>query len=242
MLFRRKKPTDSLTAPKGTIPLDLGGLPVRPSPRARRMGLRVEARTGDVVFTWPLKGRISVERALKFIEENRGWIERQQSRKTPAQPFAPGTVLTVAGVPVTIHPAGGRGLTRIEGNVLLVHGQPEHVSRRVKDFLKKEALATLQRLTDEKSVSLKLKPLAIRILDPRSRWGSCGPDGRIMYSWRLILAPVQVMDYVVAHEVAHRIHLNHSRRFWALCASLTADASGSRHWLRQQGRLLMAAG
>lgn len=242
MLFRRKKLTDSAAAPKGIIPPELGGLPVRPSPRARRMGLRVEARTGDVVFTWPLKGRISVDRALRFIEENRSWIERQQNRKTPAQPFAPGTVLTVAGRAVTIHHAAGRGLTRIEGDVLLVHGQPEHISRRVKDFLKKEALQTLQRLTDEKSAHLNLKPLGIRILDPRSRWGSCGPDGRIMYSWRLILAPHEVMDYVVAHEVAHRVHLNHSRRFWALCASMTADASASRAWLRQQGRLLMAAG
>ena len=112
----------------------------------------------------------------------------------------------------------------------------------MRDFLKAEALDRLTALTDQKAAALKLPLKSIRILDPKTRWGSCGPDGRIMYSWRILFAPVEVMDYLVAHEVAHRVHLNHSRRFWAVCASLTENAGQSRRWLRKQGRNLLRYG
>ena len=78
------------------------------------------------------------------------------------------------------------------------------------------------------------------MIDPKTRWGSCAPDGSMMFSWRLILAPPDVLDYVVAHEVAHRIHMNHSPKFWALCASLTADAGEAKRWLKKNGHALMA--
>lgn len=206
------------------------------------MGLRVDARSGDVVFTWPLKSRLTVEKALRFIEENRGWINKQRAAATKPVPFAAGTVLHVAGMPVVIRHDGGRGVTRIEGSDLIVHGRPEHLPRRVKDFLKKAATERLTALTHEKSRALGLKPASVRILDPRSRWGSCGPDGRIMYSWRLLLAPYEVMDYVVAHEVSHRIHLNHSRRFWKQCIDLAPHSARARRWLRQHGRVLLGYG
>lgn len=241
MLLVRPKPAAKPQA-AGLIPLEIGGLRVRPSTRARRMGLRVDARLGEVVFTWPVKSRITAEKALRFIEQNRGWIEKHRKAAAPAQVFAAGLQLAIAGRNVTITPVAGRGVTRLEGDALLVHGAPEHLARRVKDFLKTEAARYLQRLTDDKSAALGLKPVAIRIADPRSRWGSCTPDGRIMYSWRLILAPPGVMDYVAAHEVAHRIHLNHGRKFWALCDDLAADMSGSRHWLKTEGRQLMGFG
>lgn len=233
----KQKPTNN-----AVIPADIGGLRVRPSAKARRMGLRVDARTGDVVFTWPLKSRITPEKALRFIEENRGWIAKQHSVRPQAKPFAPGTVLHVAGVPCVIRHETGRGLTRIEGSDLIVHGRAEHLPRRVKDFLKKVAAEKLTALTHEKSRVLGLKPASVRILDPRSRWGSCAPDGRIMYSWRLLLAPYEVMDYVVAHEVSHRVHLNHSKKFWRQCLALAPHSGRARRWLRQQGRTLLSYG
>ncbi|HYD18244.1 MAG TPA: SprT family zinc-dependent metalloprotease [Patescibacteria group bacterium] len=235
MFIRSRKPTEA-----ATIPLEIGGLRVRPSARAKRMGLRVEARTGDVVFTWPLKSRLTPDRALKFIEDNRGWIAQQKSQAVAPKIFAPGAVVPVGGKNYTIVHAAGRGLTRFEDDRLIVHGQPEHVARRVKDFLKGVALDTLTRLTQEKSASLGLKNASVRILDPKSRWGSCAPGGRIMYSWRLILAPYAVMDYVVAHEVAHRVHMDHSRQFWRVCVTLAPKSRECRAWLRREGRELLA--
>jgi predicted metal-dependent hydrolase len=237
MLFRLKQ---RLTKPP--IPPDVGGVRVKPSSRARRFSLRVDAKAGDVVFMWPLKSRVSLERALRFVETHRGWIEDQRRKAGEAIPFAPGVTLHVGGIPCVIEHAGGRGLTRLEEGKLVVHGRPEHMPRRVRDFLKGEAARILKEMSDKKAATLGLPPVSIRILDPKTRWGSCGPDGRLMYSWRLLLAPPEVMDYVVAHEVAHRVHLNHSRRFWALCASLTSDAVSSRRWLRQNGCRLLAYG
>ncbi|MDF3024098.1 MAG: hypothetical protein K0R10_1459 [Alphaproteobacteria bacterium] len=237
MFFRSKKPTDT-----ALIPNDIGGIRVKPSARARRMGLRVEAKTGEVIFTWPLKGRISHARALQFVETNRGWIEKQTSRAIPKKLFAPGTTVSIAGMDYTIVHAAGRGVTRLEDDRLIVHGQPEHLARRIRDFLKSHAEEILTMLTHEKSRSLGLKPAAVRVMDPKSRWGSCGPDGRIMYSWRLILAPYDVMDYVVAHEVSHRVHMDHSRKFWRVCIELAPESKQLRQWLRSHGRELLAYG
>ena len=241
MWFRRQKPKPK-AVPIQTIPLDVGGVRVKPSSRARRISLRVDGKAGDVVFTWPLKYRVSLDKALRFVEEHRGWINDQRRHAAAPVPFAAGTVLPLAGKSYTIEHRPGRGLTHFEDDRLVVHGGAEHTSRRVRDFLKAEAYRLLKDLSDQKAAALKLPPVSIRILDPKTRWGSCGPDGRLMYSWRILFAPPEVMDYLVAHEVAHRVHLNHSRRFWALCASLTGDAGQSRRWLRTQGRQLLRYG
>ncbi|MEZ0262130.1 MAG: M48 family metallopeptidase [Alphaproteobacteria bacterium] len=237
--FRQKpKPTD-----KTVIPADLGGVRVKPAPRARRLSLRVDVRMGDVVLCWPLKSRISAEKALRFIAENQGWIDIQRNRAIQRKPFGAGDIVPVAGVDHVIEHRLGRGVTRLEQGRLIVHGRPEHMSRRVRDFLKEEAERVLQELSNEKATQIDLPPVAVRILDPKSRWGSCGPDGKIMYSWRLLLAPYEVMDYVVAHEVAHRVHMNHSKRFWTLCAELSeGDYRACRRWLRSHARLLQSYG
>ena len=239
MWFRQKqKPID-----KPVIPADLGGVRVKPAPRARRLSLRVDVRMGDVVLCWPLKGRISAENALRFIAENQGWINNQRSRATRRKPFGAGDTVPVAGVNHIIEHRPGRGVTRLERGKLIVHGRPEHMSRRVRDFLKEEAERVLQALSNDKALELGLPPVAVRILDPKSRWGSCGPDGKIMYSWRLLLAPYEVMDYVVAHEVAHRVHHNHGRKFWALCEELASgEYKSCRKWLRAHAQLLQSYG
>ncbi len=207
------------------------------------MSLRVDARAGDVVLTWPLKSRLSVEKALRFIDQHRGWIATQRSNTTARKPFAAGSIVPVAGIDYTIEHRPGRGATRFEDDKIIVHGQPEHINRRVRDFLKEEAARVLQQLSNHKGADIDLPPVAVRILDPKSRWGSCGPDGKIMYSWRLLLAPPAVMDYVVAHEVAHRVHMNHGRRFWALCADLAAgEVKICRQWLRANARFLQSYG
>jgi hypothetical protein len=224
---------------KTAVPLEISGIRVRLSTRARRMSLRIEARSGEIVLVFPPRG--SEKNAARFIESNRSWIEKQKAKKSilPRQKIASGTTLSILGQTYIVEHVSGRGLTRIMNGKIIVHGDLAHLQRRLHDFLKSEATRILTAATAEKTAVLGLKMAEVRLRDPKTRWGSCGPDGRIMFSWRLILAPPAVMDYVVAHEVAHRIHMNHSRKFWTLCASLTTKAAESRRWLKTNSHLLM---
>lgn len=229
-----------------SVPADIAGVPLRVSTRARRMSLRVEAKSGQVVLTVPQRKNWTAKMqmaAQQFVDDNRDWIARQAGAMAQADKIdlVPGAVLEIMGEAVTLRHLPGRGVTRRDGNSLIVCGQPEYFARRVRDCLKTLALDTLTAATHEKSRKLGLPPRAVTVRDPASRWGSCGPDGRIMYSWRLVLAPPAVMDYVVAHEVAHRVHLDHSRAFWRLCLSLCDNGDGlaSKRWLRRHGASVM---
>lgn len=220
------------------VPAEIGGVRVKPSHRARRMTLRLDMKQGDIILTWP-RGA-SEQAALRFIERNRDWIESRR-RKLPApKDFSEGEVISVHGQEYKIVRRDGRGLTALEEGQLIIHCRVEHLPRRIKDFLKQKAHEVLEKVVAEKLSDINKKPTGLRVIDPKTRWGSCGPDGKLMFSWRLILAPPEVLDYIVAHEVAHRIHMNHSRKFWALCASLTTNAGASRRWLRANGNELMA--
>ncbi len=219
-------------------PAEIAGVRVKASQRARRMALRVDAKIGDVVLTWP-RGA-SEHGALRFIESNRDWIEQHRRKIPVAKHFSEGEVIPVYGRDFRIVRRDGRGVTTLTDDTLVVHSRPEHLERRIKNFLKETAEEVLSDIAAQKQDQLNLKSKPLRVIDPRTRWGSCSPDGRMMFSWRLILAPPHVLDYVVAHEVAHRVHMNHSRKFWALCASLTDDAGASRRWLKKNGSALMS--
>lgn len=233
-------------APQAPVPTEIAGVPVRVSTRARRMSLRVEAKTGQVVLTVPQRKNWTAKMqaaAQSFVADNRDWIAKQAGAAAAAEKIdlVPGTVLEILGEPVTLVHLPGRGITRRDGGQLIVCGQPEYFARRVRDYLKTLALDTLSAATHEKARRLGLPPRDVTVRDPASRWGSCGPDGRIMYSWRLVLAPPVVMDYVVAHEVAHRVHLDHSRAFWRLCLSLcdTGEGLAAKRWLKRHGATVM---
>ena len=228
----------SLFSPKNKIvPAEVGGVRVKPSVRARRLSLRIDARAGDVVLVWPR--RASEKSALQFVCENRRWIETQKSRLTGERLLQAGDKVSVRGCDYVIEHRSGRGVTRFEGDAIVVHGDIAHFPRRLRDFLKKESRRVLTECAREKTRELNLYFKSLRVIDPNTRWGSCGHDGRLMFSWRLILAPEDVLDYVVAHEIAHLVHMNHSKKFWALCASLTKDAAASRRWLREHGMRLL---
>jgi predicted metal-dependent hydrolase len=225
--------------PSPPPPAEISGVRIRPSKRARRISLRLDARTGEVVLVLP--PRASQGYALRFIEKHRDWIERQRARKPAAAATGPGSTLAILGRDYVVTHAPGRGATRIEGDRLIVHGDVAHLPRRLRDFLKKEAERILTEAAREKTARLGLKMHPVRIRDPKTRWGSCGRDGRLMFSWRLLLAPESVLDYIVAHEVAHRVHMNHRKKFWALCAELTeSDVAASRRWLRTHGQALIS--
>lgn len=228
--LRKKAPVEA--------PAEIAGIRVKPSSRARRMSLKVDPKIGDIVLIW--SPGASERTALNFIESNRGWIEQHRRRLPPPRRFAEGEVIPVYGRDFRIVRKEGRGTAQLREGELVIHGRPEHLARRVKDFLKETAKDVLADIAAQKQDELGLKTKEIRVIDPKTRWGSCAPDGRLMFSWRLIMAPPEVLDYLVAHEVAHRVHMNHSRKFWALCASLTNNAAASRRWLRKNGNTLMS--
>lgn len=236
-MFGLLKKTVPVAARK-PVPSEIDGVRVKPSARARRMSLRLDVKLGDVVLVWPK--RASEAGARRFIEKNKEWIAQSRRKATPPQVFAEGGVISVQGQDFVIVRRDGRGVARLEGDALIVHGKPEYLHRRVKDFLKAQARAVLEESAARKQEQLGLVPKTIRVIDPRTRWGSCAPDGRLMFSWRLILAPPPVLDYLVAHEVAHRVHMNHGRRFWALCDSLAENAGAARRWLKKNGVALMS--
>lgn len=207
------------------------------SSRARRFSLRVSRLDGKVTLSMPLRAREG--EALAFLKGNEDWL-RQTLQAMPAaalRPVGHGAVIPVEGADLILTPATGRGV-RVEGDRLLVPGDPATAGPRVAAWLKVLARDRLATASTRYAglVGRRYSSLAIR--DTRSRWGSCSPDGRLMYSWRLILAPPPVLDYVAAHEVAHLVELNHSAAYWRVVTGICPDWKRHRDWLKTQGSSL----
>ena len=203
--------------------------------RARRMRLAVDLRDGRVKLTLP--PRASLKKALAWAEEQRGWIATQQARLPEGQPLAPGATIPLAGREVTIawSDTGPRTL-RLDGDQLICGGSLEGLARRVERWLKAEALRVLSADTAEYAARAGVVVTRVSVGDPKGRWGSCASSGAIRYSWRLILAPPMVRRATVAHEVAHRIHMNHSAAFHqAVAALFEGEPDAAREWLRRNG-------
>jgi predicted metal-dependent hydrolase len=215
---------------------------VQRHPRARRYTLRVRERDRAVVMTMPPRG--SLRQARDFAERNVAWIAARLKRLPPPVPFAEGVCVPVRGVEHRIeHRPHARGAAWIEAGAdgvprLCVAGRREHVARRVADFLKREARRDLAQATRRHAAALGVAVGRIGVRDSVSRWGSCSHDGALSYSWRLVLAPPFVLDYLAAHEVAHCVELNHSPRFWAVVDRLTAERRRAEAWLKANGNSL----
>jgi predicted metal-dependent hydrolase len=222
----------------------IGETPVRlkVSPRARRMRLSVDPRTRCVLLTVPR--RVSQRRALAWASGHRAWIEKALADIPLASAFAPGASVPLQGEPHLIDwdAARPRRIERAESR-LIAGGPLDGLERRILRWLKAEALDLLRRETAEFAAKAGVTVARIGIGDPVSRWGSCSSSGAIRYSWRLILAPDFVRRATVAHEVAHRVHLNHGREFHAFLAELLgADPKPARAWLKREGAALHRIG
>lgn len=215
-----------------------GDIPVllRRSARARRMTLRVTRAEGQVVLTLPMRASLSEGRA--FAESRADWLRRVRADLPQAQIVAPGVLLPVEGRLLRITPAPLRS-TRAEGDLLLVP-ETRPTGASVAAFLKHLAHTRLVAASDRHAMQLGRGFRSISLRDTRSRWGSCTHDGRLMFSWRLAMAPPEVLDYVAAHEVAHLAHMDHSPAFWAATGRLVPDWQMHRAWLRQNGPDLLA--
>lgn len=214
---------------------------VRRHPRARRVSLRTDPVAGGVVLVLPRRASLSA--GIGFARSQARWIRGRLAQLPPPTPFAPGATLEILGERVAIvHEPGRRGPTRRSGHTLLVHGDEAFVARRVRDWLRSLARSELAARALRCAALIGRDIESIRIADTRSRWGSCAPGGRLSFCWRLVLAPPQIVDYVVAHEVAHLRHLDHSQRFWQVVEQLTPHRAEAQLWLRRHGARLLRAG
>lgn len=208
---------------------------------ARRYTIRVREATRDIVLTMPPRGKLS--RARSFAERNVAWITMRLKRLPGPVPFADGQTIPLRGVPHRIvHRPQARGTVWTEqtpdGALLCVAGKTSHVARRIRDYLKQEARRDFQAASRHYAATLDVTIRSISIRDTASRWGSCSYNGALSFSWRIILAPPLVLDYLAAHEVAHRIELNHSKRYWKVVDSIFAERARAEKWLRTQGTSL----
>ena len=220
----------------------IGGQPIplniRVNPRARRIIVKVHPSTGEVAVIAP--SARAVNPAIDFARAERDWIAQRLAKIRPVVPFAAGSVLPYRGVEHVIRWSADKlGLVRLEPDAarptIRVCGGLEFVSRRMEDWFKRQARAHLNRKVDIYAEALGVRVKRVTIRDGASRWGSCSSTGALSFSWRLIMAPPFVLDYVAAHEVAHLREMNHGARFWRLVDRLVDDAPAAQDWLREHG-------
>ncbi|MBK8209668.1 MAG: M48 family metallopeptidase [Rhodospirillales bacterium] len=225
--------------------LDLEGvrtpLHVRQHPRARRASLRLSADGNYVIVVLPPRTRS--EEGLAIARAHASWIRAKLDDRPPRVPFADGAVLPVNGQALTVClvPGGQRGV-RTAGDRLLASGPADAVADQIRTWLRTEARRVILLRIAEKAARLVRQPTRVSLRDTRSRWGSCSLKGALSFSWRLILAPAPVLDYVVAHELAHLAHHGHGPAFWTAVGDLCDEISAGRTWLRQHGRSLFRYG
>ena len=215
---------------------------LRRRPTARRITLRVSNATGEVTLTLPPRADLAAARA--FADAHGGWIATRLAKRPEQVVFANGISVPLRGVPHRIvHWSTIRGVTQ-QGHdkdgqpIIAVAGQAAHVARRVQDFLKREALKDLEAAVQMHCQALGIPARRITVRDTVSRWGSCSSRGHLNFSWRLIMAPAFVLDYLAAHEVAHLKEMNHSPRFWSLLKRLCPRTDEAETWLTRNGSSL----
>ena len=219
-------------------------LVVRVNRRAKHLILKVDPYAGEIQVTAPSKR--AVPEAIAFARERADWIASQLDEELRARPFEEGMTVPYLG---TLHVLERCGRPRAPISVspgpparITAGGEKEHLNRRIVEWMKREARMALTERVRRNCAVLE-KPLPrIRVRDTKTRWGSCTSDGTISFSWRLIMAPPWIIDYVAAHECAHLVHMNHSPAFWRKVAFLGANARAAENWFNANGARLFSYG
>ena len=216
-------------------------LRIRTSARARNMLLSVNPADGGIDLVLP--SGTPLDEGLVFVESRSRWLAGRLRALPAPVPFSDGAKIPVLGNSYDIrHCQDLRGGVWMNDDEILVSGQAEHLARRMTDWLRRTAKDEISRRAHQKASIVDHQVTRISVRDTRTRWGSCTCGGRLSFSWRLVLAPISVLDYVVAHEVAHLVEMNHSRQFWKLVGELTEDAERSKAWLSAYGQTLYRYG
>jgi len=211
---------------------------------ARRFTLRVRAATRDVVLTMP--ARAGLRQAQEFAQSHAAWIAQRLARLPDRLPFEPGAKIFFRGAEHVLRHCpqsrvGGarRGPVWLEARdgrtFICASGELAHFERRIADFLRREARRDLEAAVRRHAAVVGRAPIALTLRDTSSRWGSCSAKGALNFSWRLIMAPPFVLDYLAAHETAHLRHHDHSTKFWALTRSLCPQTEQAEAWLKAHG-------
>ena len=212
----------------------------RRSRRARRVSLRIDPREAAVVVTLPPRaGRTA---GMSLLMNHADWVVERLAALPGHVRFADGALVPLYGIEHHIRHVGGRGGVRAICREILVGGEPEFLPRRVADFLRAEARKRMAALVRDKAEQAEVTARRVSVKDTQTRWGSCAANRNLAFSWRLIMAPRFVQDYVAAHEVAHLRHMNHGARFWALVDALTPHTEAAVAWLRDEGPRLLRIG
>ncbi|CAA7619220.1 conserved hypothetical protein [Candidatus Terasakiella magnetica] len=207
---------------------------VRRSGLAQRLSLRIDPRTGGVVVVLPL--HVPLAEASRFIARQRDWIAARIGAVPQRVALVPGVCVPLLGLPHEIRhqPTARRGVWA-EAGAIQVSGREEYVPRRVEEFLRAEARLLLAHKARGFAAAIGRKLGRVTVRDTKSRWGSCTAAGDLSFSWRLVMAPPWVLEYVAAHEVAHLVEMNHSPAFWAVVGGMVTEVKAGRGWLKQHG-------
>jgi len=212
--------------------------------RARHVSVRIDPTRREAIATAPSKRYL--KQAAQFAAERAGWIAAELARLPKGVTLSPGSFVTFRGVEHELMIERGRGPARIKldliPRIVVPAPDPALFEARLLRFLKDQAREDLIDRVAHHAVTLGVKPVKIQVKELRSRWGSCSVDGVLSFSWRLILAPPYVLDYLAAHEVAHLREMNHSRRFWAHVKRCMGEYEAGRDWLHEHGIALHAVG
>ena len=229
----RKKPSAQLE--------DIGAqLEVRRHPGARRLTLRVSRTRRAVIVTIPVQ--CDIDEAGSFVSRHIDWVrERLDSLPDPV-PFLSGAVIPLRGVPhriifTAVTTTRIVNIVHLPGKWPEIHvpGSTECAQKRLKNWLFAEAKSDLDRRVAYHTGQLGVTATRVAVRDQTSRWGSCSTTALLSFSWRLILAPPHVLDYVAAHEVAHLAEMNHGPRFWGLVKRALPEFETSKRWLQIYG-------
>ncbi len=229
----------------GTAVLNVDGrdieVAIRRSARARRIAIRVDQAIGGAELVLP--PRASKRDGIAFLKERADWLVDRLGALPAFVPFGDGVVLPYRGVDhlISHEPSARRGVWSEAGRIC-VSGQADYLARRLHDWLRRDARAAVSPLVVEKAARLGRRAGRISIRNQKSRWGSCSSTGNLSFNWRLVLAPPEVLDYVVAHEVGHLAQPNHSPAFWTVVDRLSEYTDFGRAWLRENGADLFRYG
>jgi predicted metal-dependent hydrolase len=214
---------------------------VRRSVRARRITLRMLPDEGAVELVLP--GRTSKRRGMEFAASKAGWVAAQIAALPVPVPFECGARIPLMGEMLTLRHVEQRFRDiRRDGEALVVSGPGARMADTVENWLRMLARREIGARALAKAAAIDRVPGRITLRDTRTRWGSCTEGGNLNFSWRLVMTPEHVMDYVVAHEVAHLAEFNHSRRFWRIVGELCETPDAARRWLRDEGPRLYVYG
>jgi len=212
------------------------------NPRAKRLSLRIDIKSAAIRLTIP-KGA-SQHAINRFLNTQKQWIIDRQKQLKPKQDIVTGTIIPFMGIDhhihIESHTKRSTEITRSSDDpTITIKTSRDDPTQNLKRWIIHQAQETITALAHTKAKSIDKSITQIDFRDTSSRWGSCSSDARLMFSWRVIMAPPYVLDYLVAHEVAHLKHMNHSKEFWDLCYQLGQAPDKGRIWLKQYGNNLM---